>query len=122
MTERRLIVAVLLLWAPAVVLLGCGDDDEKGGAEARGTCDLRAVSHKCIELHDASSIDFENQKDGCNENDGEWSTDACPSEELIGCCDYEFGNTFRECFYTGITSDYEAYCRDTVDGVFTPAT
>jgi hypothetical protein len=121
MTKRRLAVAALLAGGLAVASGGCGDDDEAGETPALGTCDLRSVSHHCIELHEPSASDFENQKEGCAERDGKWSSDVCPTEALVGCCDYEFGNVFRECFYTGVTTDAEMYCSETVHGVWTPA-
>ena len=118
MMKRRFIVAVLLAWGLVVATTGCGDDDGGGETPALGTCDLRSVSYTCIELHGASATDVDNQKAGCDENGGDWSTDACPTDQQLGCCEYEFGNAFRECFYTGTMADYEYYCIDMMDGTW----
>ena len=122
MKKGRLSAAVTLVCVFSVAATACGDDDDDGGTPAVGTCDLRMESHSCLELHGASAIDFENQKDGCIENGGAWSTDPCPVNDLVGCCDYTFGNTFHECAYTGVEGDPEALCTgDPVHGVWTPA-
>ena len=110
----------------ALFASGCGDDEgnedgDDGSTPSVGTCDLSDVSQSCIELHDASAADLENQENGCLDAGGVWTNLECPTENLVGCCDYEFGNTFHECFYTGIMSDPVAYCTGTVDGVWTPA-
>jgi hypothetical protein len=121
MPKRDSYEAVLLACALALATSACGDDD--GGAETPplGTCDLRSQANSCIELHDASAADLENQEEGCFDAGGAWSNDACPTEDLVGCCEYEFGNSFRECFYVGIMRDPEAYCADTVSGTWSPA-
>jgi hypothetical protein len=111
-----------------VVFFGCGggdDDDGASGATGYRTCDRRAQTHTCIEMT-GSPQNVANQEDGCLEADGSWSTSACPeTNELIGCCEYTFGNRFRECFYAGAaTADPEATCLDNDvfdDGVWTPA-
>ena len=126
MQKRRLGVALSLVGALALLASGCGDDaddDEDGGGNSgsSGTCDLRGISQSCIELHDASAADLENQEEGCLDAGGVWTNLECPTEDLVGCCDYELGNTFHECFYTGIARDPIAYCSTTVDGVWTPA-
>ena len=124
MRKTRFLSSVGLVVSLSALVIACGDDEggENGGSTPSvGTCDLRDVAQSCIELHDASAIDLENQEEGCLDRGGVWSNDACPTEELVGCCDYEFGNTFHECFYTGITPDPVVYCSDTVDGVWTPA-
>jgi hypothetical protein len=150
MRKPRFTVAASLVFLLGAFASGCGDDDEgdeggedntggssgsgstggtgnggsggSGGSTADvGTCDLRSVSQSCIELHDASAIDLQNQEEGCLDAGGIWTNLECPTDELVGCCDYEFGNTFHECFYTGIARDPVAYCTGTVDGVWTPA-
>lgn len=124
MRKERFLAAIGLAFSLSVFATGCGDDDGGDGGDATpsvGTCDLRSLSQSCIELHDASAADLENQEEGCLTRGGDWSNDACPTEELVGCCDYEFGNTFHECFYVGIARDPMAYCMNDVDGVWTPA-
>jgi hypothetical protein len=130
MFKGRSFVAAFLGCSLGLSSAGCsgdsdGDDGAGGGGggqtPALGTCDLRSLSLSCIELHDASAIDLVNQEEGCVEHGGDWSNDACSSDDLVGCCEYTFGNEFRECFYTGIARDPVAYCADTVSGVWTPA-
>jgi hypothetical protein len=121
MRKMRFLVATGI--ALCAFSTGCGDDDESdgGATPSVGTCDRRATAEQCIELHDASAIDMENQEEGCLDNGGDWSNDACPTEELIGCCDYVFGNSFHECFYVGYAADPIPYCETDMDGVWTPA-
>ncbi len=124
MRKRQLVAAFGLVALLGTFVSACSDDDgDDGGGSTPdvGTCDLRSLSHSCIELHDGSATDLSNQEEGCLDAGGEWSNDTCPMEELVGCCDYELGNTFHECFYTGVTSDPMAYCMNVVDGVWTPA-
>jgi hypothetical protein len=122
MRKSRFLVGLVISFSAFVA--GCSDDEESDGGETPsvGTCDLRAINQKCIELHDASAIDMENQEEGCLDAGGGWSNDACPAEELIGCCDYVFGNDFHECFYVGYAADPIPYCETDMDGVWTPAT
>jgi hypothetical protein len=126
MQKQRLVVALSLVGVLGLFAGGCGGDDDEdgdggGSTPSIGTCDLSGVSQSCIEVHDASAADLENQENGCLDAGGVWTNLECPTEDLVGCCDYEFGNTFHECFYTGIARDPVAYCADTVDGVWTPA-
>jgi len=109
-----------LLFSLATMASACGEDEEEE-TPTLGTCDLRSVFDYCIEVHSASPGDFENQVDACAEAGGDWSTDACQSDELIGCCDYVHGNEFRQCFYVGYTGDAEGFCTDGLAGVWTPA-
>jgi hypothetical protein len=102
-----------------LVFLGssCGGS---GGSATYGTCDMPATS-KCIEsTGPAPSIG--NQRTGCADAGGSWSSDPCPTANLVGCCSYTFGLQFRECFYTGAgTTNPEIYCTMTWDdGVWTP--
>jgi len=96
---------------------GGGDDDDTDRMGGYGTCDLRAVSGTCIETT-ASPQDIANQKAGCLDTGALWSVEPCPATpELVGCCEYTFGNEFRECFYEGSRhSDPVQYCATTVDG------
>jgi len=99
---------------------GSGDDDDGDTTPALGTCDVRSRSHSCIELQNANARNLESQESGCLDTGGTWSNAECPVEERLGCCEYTFGSHFRECFYTGITRDYEAYCAMFDDSVWTP--
>jgi hypothetical protein len=103
-------------------LAACGGSDEKDSdpAPTYGTCDLRAEHHSCIE-ETAPARTIADQHAGCDDAGGIWSEDACPADELIGCCTYTFGNEFRECFYPGSEgNDPEGYCASWDDGVWTP--
>ena len=112
----------------AVFLVGaCGggddDDDTSGGTGGYGTCDLRSKFGSCIEAT-GSPRSIADQKTGCLDAGGLWSTEPCPTTaELVGCCEYTFGNAFRECFYEGSkNTDPVGYCATTFDdGVWTPA-
>ena len=123
MRRLRAAQAFLVVSSLAVVVIACGEDETEQ-TPALGTCDLRSVQSTCIEIHDASSSDLDNQEEGCVDGGGDWSNDACPTEALVGCCEYEFGNSFRECFYVGSSTDGEAYCQMSIfegTGVWTPA-
>ena len=116
---RRTVVLVGVL-----VLSACGggdDDDDGGGTGGYGTCDLRVQHSSCIEAT-GSPASIAEQKEGCLDANGVWSTSPCPAaDDLIGCCEYTFGNSFRECVYEGTTKDPVAYCAMFDDGVWTPA-
>jgi hypothetical protein len=120
MRKRRVFGLVLALFCMAFAT-ACGDDDEGESTPALGTCDRRDSNRSCIELHAASSADLSNNEEGCLGANGAWSNAPCPTEELVGCCEYTFGNEFRECFYTGVAGDPVAYCMTWDDGVWTPA-
>jgi hypothetical protein len=116
-------LGLTLLVTAFLACSGGDDDDESGGTGGYGTCDRRAQAHSCIEIT-ASPRNVANQKDGCLDADGSWSTTPCPdADDLIGCCEYTFGNRFRECFYAGAaTADPEAACLAMFDdAVWTPA-
>jgi hypothetical protein len=102
----------------------CGSDDENDSGPHQGTCDLRSVDFHCIERKGTAPA-IADQKDACLEAGGGWSSERCPATaELIGCCEYVYGDEFRECFYEGTTRDAEAYCADSRfegTGVWTPA-
>ena len=109
-----------------LVLAACGsggdDDDDGGGTGGYGTCDLRMEYGSCIEAT-GSPRSIVDQKAGCLDAGGLWSTSPCPAaDDSIGCCTYTFGNSFRECFYDGATNtDPVGYCAMFDDGVWTPA-
>jgi hypothetical protein len=109
----------------AFAACGGGDDDAASTSGTYGTCDLRSVQETCIEAT-GSAPSIVDQKNGCLQAKGAWSTNACPTTaELIGCCTYTFGNKYRECFYQGTPqTDPVGYCLDKShwpDGVWTPA-
>src|SRR5262245_5275892 len=106
-------IAPLFMW---VLAASCGGADSAN----YGTCDMPAMS-KCIEST-GPTPSIRNQQTGCADAGGSWSSDPCPTANLIGCCTYTFGLKFRECFYTGAaTTNPETYCTSTWDdGVWTP--
>jgi hypothetical protein len=131
LAQSRVVIPskAMLIRALGVVLFGValtacsGDDDDSSGAGGYGTCDLRETRHTCIEAT-GSPRSIVDQKSGCLDSSGEWSTNACPDAvDLVGCCEYTFGNSFRECFYAGAaTADPEAACLGMFDdGVWTPS-
>ncbi|HWP09519.1 MAG TPA: hypothetical protein VNN72_27450 [Polyangiaceae bacterium] len=119
--------SLVLVGFGALLVAACGggddDDDSGSGTGGYGTCDLRADYGSCIEAT-GSPRSIADQKDGCVQASGLWSLAPCPTTaELIGCCEYTFGNRFRECFYEGTKStDPVGYCTMSFDdGVWTPA-
>jgi hypothetical protein len=107
---------LLLLLVVVVALASC-----KSGPSS-GACTLGPIG-KCIEATgDEAAIS--NQGMVCTETGGTWSSQPCPTENLIGCCDFALGGVdFSECFYTGSpTADPQAVCTTTrAGGVWTPA-
>jgi hypothetical protein len=120
MSNARLLAAASLVLALGVMTSACGEDEEEEQMHGFGTCDLRNVSPSCIERHGATPTELASQEEACVDAGGDWSNDSCPNDDLVGCCEYTFGDEFRECFYTGTTRDPVAYCAD-FDGVWTPA-
>ncbi len=111
----------------AFVFAGCGggDDDSSTPAPTYGVCDLRTLQETCIEVN-GSARDIVNEQSACAKAPGTWSSNPCPTTpDLIGCCDYTFGDKFHECFYQGTPqTDPVGYCTSTMlwsDGVWTPA-
>jgi hypothetical protein len=120
MRKLRVLGAVLALSSP-FVLAACGDDEDDSGPTS-GTCDLRTVNFSCIE-REATPAEIESQEDFCDQNGGTWSLDPCPTEDLVGCCSYVYGDPFNQCFYEGTTTDGASFCADPMfeDAVWTPA-
>jgi len=114
-------VAALVL--VSVALSACGDDstDDAAPAPTYGTCDRITWVGGCIEST-GTPINIANQKKGCEDAGGTWSSNPCPALDQVGCCTYTFGMDFRECWYTNsTTTDPQASCA-TMDGsVWTPA-
>jgi hypothetical protein len=122
----RVLAAAIVLFGAASCGGGDDDDEASDGATKPGTCDLRELQGTCIETLNAPTRFLLDQQQACLDNMATWSREVCPeTTELIGCCEYTFGNAFRECFYQGTSrSDPEAYCLSTdlwSDGVWTPA-
>jgi hypothetical protein len=124
MRKARLLATAFAVFCLGVGAIACSDDDADEPGPNHGTCDLRSVQSTCIERKGTPSA-ITDQKDACLGNEGSWSSDSCPTtDDLIGCCEYVYGDEFRECFYVGTTSDPEAYCASPMfegTGVWTPA-
>jgi hypothetical protein len=124
MITVRSLVLFVLVGSVALVATACGDDDEGGSSETLGTCDRRDTDFHCIERRGTPAA-IEDQEDGCDQAGGTWSDEPCPSEDLVGCCEYTFGDRYRECFYVGTSvPDPEDRCLSTEefeDAVWTPA-
>lgn len=102
----------------SALVLGCSGDDADA-SPTYGTCDRSEVALTCIESTGPAQ-DIENQRQGCLAAAGTWTSDACPAANLVGCCTYDYGLEFRECFYVGTTiAEPEGYC-DSFFGTWTP--
>jgi hypothetical protein len=127
MIAVRSFALLILVGSVGIVATACGDDGddgEGGGGDMLGTCDRRDSAFHCIERRGAPAA-IEDQEDGCDQAGGSWSNEPCPSEDLVGCCEYTFGDRYRECFYVGTAvDDPEGYCTGMAgfeDAVWTPA-
>jgi hypothetical protein len=107
-----------------VFVAGCGasertdDDDEVPPIR---TCDYRdAPNHAptCVEWGPGRGTD--GLRSACDELRGVWSHDACPPDDRVGCCSYEWNGTVRECFYAGATGDLAATCTENHGGTWVP--
>ncbi|HTQ07238.1 MAG TPA: hypothetical protein VMI54_25450 [Polyangiaceae bacterium] len=111
----------------ALTLAACGggDDDSSSPSATFGVCDLRTLQETCIEVTGTPN-QLVSEKSACEQAPGTWSSNRCPTTpDLIGCCDYTFGEKFHECFYQGTPrTDPVDYCTNSMlwsDGVWTPA-
>jgi hypothetical protein len=111
----------------ALSLAACGGSDDEG--PTAGTCDWTQVATRrtCLE-QSGDPLDVARQRATCLANEGTWIADACPvTADLIGCCTYELGLSFRECFYERPERAYDpqSVCTSTtfngVPGTWTPA-
>lgn len=115
-----------LLSAAAALALACGGSDD--GATS-GTCDFTQVATKrtCLE-QTGSAADVAGQRAACESHAGTWTSASCPvNGELLGCCAYDLGLAFRECFYAYPERSYDpqSLCTSTTfngtPGAWTPA-
>ena len=126
MIDARAFVRLFFVGSLGCCVAACGDDgdDDGGGASALGTCNRNDTEFHCIERRGTAAA-IADQEEGCDRVGGEWSNEPCPEEDLVGCCEYTFGDPFRECFYVGTDiADPEGYCTGTAgfeDPVWTPA-
>src|SRR5262245_61541729 len=109
MSKTRFLATAFVTVSLAAGVPACGSDDEGKSGATHGTCDLRNDHFSCIERNGTAAA-IEDQKQGCLDAGGSWSNDPCPSEDLVGCCSYTFGDEFHECFYVGSTVDGPTYC------------
>lgn len=103
--------------------VGCSDDDEKAESEPKvfGSCNEVADAQSCMEVNGSAST-IEDEQEFC-EGFGTWSSDLCPTTDLLGCCAYTFdGDAYRDCYYTGYlaTADELAVECDDFEGHWTP--
>jgi hypothetical protein len=107
MSIARLAAATLV----ASLLAACGDDTP----ETSGTCDFTAVETRRTCLEQAGPApEIADQRAACTEHAGTWTSAPCPTNDaLIGCCVYELGLQFRECFYEYPERSYDPQARCT---------
>ena len=108
----------LLVAFPCV---GCSDDDEKEET-ASGTCDGTAAGYTCTEITGAKAT-IDDEREACAEFGDTWTSEPCPTLDIIGCCRTTFaGDVYNECYYTGqslTAMELEEDCRDFFDGTWT---
>ena len=117
---QRIVVLVML----SAAMTACGGDSKSNNNSppaTYGTCDRIALVGGCIEST-GTAIDIVNQKKGCQDAGGTWTSEPCPDANQVGCCTYTFGMDFRECWYTSsTTADPQAACATMQGSVWTPA-
>jgi hypothetical protein len=81
--------------------LGCSDDDDTEEATESGSCNSIAAIFECSEVEgDSDAVAFE--REYCDDVGDTWSSEPCPTADLIGCCFYDFGSeAYRDCSYVG---------------------
>lgn len=85
----------------AIHAVGCSDDEGGDPKRESGTCDETLVDYICIEIEGTSDA-ITDEQEICSDVGGTWTTEPCPTANLVGCCSYEFGGSnYRECNYTG---------------------
>ena len=113
----------LALLLTAAALAACNDESSETTTPdpTYGTCDRVALVGGCIEsTGPAPSI--ANQKTGCEDAGGTWTSEPCPDADQLGCCTYTFGLDFRECWYSNTSvADPETTCATMDESVWTPA-
>ena len=106
-------------WALAFVLsgvtLGCSDDDESEESTESGSCNSIAAAYACSEVEgDSEAVAFERAY--CDDVGDTWSSEPCPTADLIGCCYFDFGSeAYLDCAYVGHIDSaamLEQYCSD----------
>jgi len=83
------------------VTLGCSDDDESEESTESGSCNSIAAAYACSEVEgDSEAVAFD--REFCEEIGDTWTSEPCPTTDLIGCCYYELGSDeYRDCYYVG---------------------
>ncbi len=103
--------------------VGCSDDDEKSESEPKvfGSCNEVAEAQSCMEVN-GSAPTIDDEREFC-EGFGTWSSELCPTTDLIGCCSYTFdSDAYRDCYYTGypaMADELAAECTDDFYGTWT---
>jgi hypothetical protein len=117
----RAVCLVLFLAFPCV---GCSDDDEEGLETESGTCNGVAGFSTCTQVEGDPQLVLE-EGEFCVANGDTWTTDPCPTADLIGCCrtaDDEVA--FLECYYAPYSAtamELEEECVDFFEGTWTTA-
>ena len=92
----------------AAFAVGCSDDDEKSKSEPKefGSCNEIADGQTCKEI-EGSAATLEDERGFCD-GFGTWSTERCPTTDLLGCCAYDLeGDMYRDCYYAGYPATAE---------------
>jgi hypothetical protein len=92
-------VALVVFHASALTL-GCSDDDPEERTES-GSCNAIVAISECSEV-EGSPDGVMYEREACEEIGDTWTTEPCPTANLLGCCVFEFaGDVFRDCYYVG---------------------
>jgi hypothetical protein len=96
-------VALIAVLISSGLMLACSDDDDEDGEgpTESGSCNGIAAISECTEVAGSSeAIEFD--REFCEEIGDTWTSEPCPTTDLIGCCYYEIGSDeYRDCYYVG---------------------
>ena len=86
----------------ALACVGCSGDDEEEEPIESGTCNgATGFSATCTEIEGDPSL-IEGERQLCAEDGDVWTTEPCPTTDLLGCCRSSLGNDqYLECYYPG---------------------
>jgi hypothetical protein len=108
----RVVVVTLL---SSVLALGCSDDDDAEEETESGSCNSIAAVYVCSEV-EGNSEAVALEREYCDDVGDTWSSEPCPTANLIGCCYLDFGSeAYRDCAYVGhidTPTDLEQMCVD----------
>ena len=108
----------------ALSCVACSDDDE-GEATESGTCNGLTLGYNCTEYEGSPSF-IDDVRQTCEELGDAWTTEPCPTADLVGCCRETFGSdVFLGCYYTGYPGtpmELEEQCTVEFGGSWTTGT